>query len=53
MHNSLVVWLDCRGVMQDHDLGLKLPNRCGLDLTVYKDHSLTEVVSLKLMLLDQ
>lgn len=38
--------------MKDHDLGLELPYRLRLQLTIDEHHALTEVVPLERLLLD-
>ena len=52
MNDCLVVGTDGRRVVQNHHLGLELPDRSWLKLAIDEHHTLAEVVPLELLLLD-
>ena len=52
VNDSLIVGSDSRRVMQDHNLSFKFPDGRRLEFAIDEDHTLAEVVSFELLLLD-
>ena len=52
MDDCLVVGLDRSCVVKNYDLGFEIVDRLRLSILVYQNHSLAEIVSLELLLLN-
>jgi hypothetical protein len=53
MDDGLVIRFDQGCVMQNDHFSLEVKHRCWLGILVYKDHTLTELVSFELLLLHE
>ena len=52
MDDSLIVWLDCRWIVENDNLCLEIVYWLRLSCWVNQDHSLSEIISLELLFLD-
>jgi len=52
MDNCLIIWLDCRRLLNDYHSCFKVINWLRFSLFIKQDHSFSEVVSLELLFLD-